>query len=319
MNEGIQTTMPVQPANAYPPIVYGGGNNGGFGDGNNAWWVIILLLAMGRGWGGYGGGYGDGGGNTPYIINTSSSESGTGRGNWQDGFDHAAVMSGLDGLRTTTSAGFGDTALGISGLGRQICETGGNVTAAVTNGFAQAEIANGGRHSNLMQQLYGNEIANLNRSFDAQTANTAGITGLSRQFADCCCENRLATEQTKALILSENCADRAALSDGIRDIITNQSANTQRILDQMCQDKIDAKNEKIAELERKLLVANLAAAQGAQTSRILADNAAQTQALEQYLNPVPIPAYLVSNPRCCGNQAGFNPGFGNVGFGNGTF
>ena len=63
--------------------------------------------------------------------------------------------------------------------------------------------------------------------------------------------------------LAENCADRAAISDGIRDILVSQNANTQRILDTMCQDKIDAKNEKIADLERQLTMANLAASQGA--------------------------------------------------------
>lgn len=76
-------------------------------------------------------------------------------------------------------------------------------------------------------------------------------------------------------------------------------AGVQRILDQLCNDKIDAKNERIADLERQLTMANLAASQTAQTSKILADNAAQTVALEQYLNPVPIPAYQANNPRCC--------------------
>ncbi len=90
----------------------------------------------------------------------------------------------------------------------------------------------------------------------------------------------------------------------IRDLLANQSANTQRILDQMCADKIDAKNEKIADLERQLTMANLAASQTAQTSRLLADNAAQTVALEQYLNPVPVPAYIVQNPNCCYNSCG---------------
>ena len=93
--------------------------------------------------------------------------------------------------------------------------------------------------------------------------------------------------------------DRAAVSDGIRDIITNQNSNTQRLLDQLCQDKIDAKNERIADLERQLTMANLAASQGVQTAQILADNAKQTVALEQYLNPTPVPAYVVANPNCC--------------------
>ena len=67
----------------------------------------------------------------------------------------------------------------------------------------------------------------------------------------------------------------------------------------MCQDKIDAKNEKIADLERQLTMANLAASQSAQTAAILANNEAQTTALEQYLAPVPRPAYVVQNPNCC--------------------
>ena len=46
-------------------------------------------------------------------------------------------------------------------------------------------------------------------------------------------------------------------------------------------------------------MANLAASQTAQTARILSDNAAQTLALEQYLNPTPVPAYPVANPNCC--------------------
>ena len=117
---------------------------------------------------------------------------------------------------------------------------------------------------------------------------------------ECCCENRLGLANLNSTILAVNCADRAAISDGIRDILTNQNMGVQRILDQMCNDKIDAKNEKIADLERQLTIANLAASQGAQTSRILADNAAQTAALEQYLAPVPRPAYIVQNPNGCG-------------------
>ena len=134
------------------------------------------------------------------------------------------------------------------------------------------------------------QLANMQTAFDLQT-----------QFANCCCENRLGLANLSSDIARENCADRAAISDGIRDILVNQNQNTQRIIDQMCQDKIDAKNEKIADLERQLQNANLAASQGAQTARILADNAAQTVALEQYLNPTPIPAYVVANPNCCQN------------------
>jgi hypothetical protein len=94
------------------------------------------------------------------------------------------------------------------------------------------------------------------------------------------------------------------VNDALRDVLAANTASTQRILDQMCQDKIDAKNEKIADLERQLTMANLAASQGAQTAAILANNEAQTSALEQYLAPVPRPAYIVQNPNCCGTNFG---------------
>ena len=72
----------------------------------------------------------------------------------------------------------------------------------------------------------------------------------------------------------------------------------------MCADKIDAKNEKIADLERQLTMADLRASQGAQTAAILANNEAQTANLERYLAPTPIPAYVVQNPNCCGTSYG---------------
>ena len=160
---------------------------------------------------------------------------------------------------------------GINGITTQLC-----------NSFAQAEISANSR-----------QMADMNQTFALQSA-----------MQNCCCENRAGIADLKYTVATENCADRAALETGVRDIITNQSANTQRILDQLCADKIDAKNEKIADLERQLTMANLAASQTAQTSRLLADNAAQTVALEQYLNPVPIPAYIVQNPNCCTQNYG---------------
>lgn len=115
------------------------------------------------------------------------------------------------------------------------------------NGFANAENAASARQMASMQQMF----------------------DLSQQFSNCCCENRLGLANLNATILQENCADRAAISDGVRDILANQSMNTQRILDQMCQDKIDAKNEEIARLRQQLDMQTLAASQIAQTSQVV--------------------------------------------------
>lgn len=160
-----------------------------------------------------------------------------------------------------------------------------------------------------IQQTLCNGFANAETSATTrQMATQQQLFGLSQQFSDCCCENRLGLANLGADIAREACADRAAVSDGIRDVLTNQNANTQRILDQMCQDKIDAKNEEIANLRQQVNMMNLAASQNLQTAQLLADNAAQTSALEQYLAPVPRPAYVVQNPNCC--QQNFGCGCG---------
>ena len=174
-----------------------------------------------------------------------------------------------------------------------------NQADITASGFANAETAANAR-----------QIANMQNVFGLQTAMGQGFNQIGSQFADCCCENRLASADLKYTIATENCADRAALSDGLRDVLAAQNAGTQRILDQLCQDKIDAKNEKIAELQNQLTMANLAAYQNAQTAAILANNEAQTTALEQYLAPVPRPAYIVQNPNCCGQNFGYGCGCG---------
>lgn len=242
-----------------------GHNTSGFG--GDGWWVILLILLIAAGgWGGF-----NGGANQPYLMNDT-----------QRGFDQASIMGGINGVQA-----------GINGISTQLCNGFAGVNSTVNSGFFNAETAANAR-----------QMANMQTAFANQSAMTQGFNQISSQFANCCCENRLGIANLANVVQTENCADRAALSDGIRDLLTNQTANTQRILDQLCADKIDAKNEKIADLERQLAMANLAASQTAQTSRILADNAAQTSALEQYLNPVPIPAYTVQNPNCCTNSCG---------------
>ena len=176
--------------------------------------------------------------------------------------------------------------------------------AALSNGISNLGTQIGTGFAGVEQGANARQIANMQTAFAAQTAMTQGFNDLAAQFANCCCEQRLGTADLKYTVATENCADRAALSDGVRDIIASQTAGVQRILDQLCNDKIDAKNEKIADLERQLTMANLAASQTAQTSKILADNTAQTVALEQYLNPVPVPAYIVQNPACACNNTG---------------
>lgn len=177
----------------------------------------------------------------------------------QRGFDQQAVMNGINGL-----------------------------TGSVSNGFANAEISRCNSQANILQTL------NANQNSINSSMNQIGMS-----LQNCCCENRAGLADLKYTVATEACADRAAVSSALRDVIDNDNANTQTILDKMCQQEIDAKNETIANLRTQLNMQNLAASQTAQTARILQDNSAQTQALEQYLNPTPVPAYVVQNPNGC--------------------
>ena len=152
------------------------------------------------------------------------------------------------------------------------------ITSAISNGFASAEISGCNR-----------AMADLERSFASQTAITGGLTNLSSQLATCCCENRAATNDVKYTIATEACATRAS-----------NTANTQAILDKLCQLEIDGLKQDNENLRTQLNMANLAASQTAQTAQIIADNNRQTA----ILNPTPVPAYIVSNPNGCGQTCG---------------
>lgn len=147
-----------------------------------------------------------------------------------------------------------------------------NVTNAITGGFANAETAATAR-----------QMADMQQNFN-----------LSQQLSQCCCDNRMATANLATTI-----------SDGIRDMLAAQNASTQRVLDKLCDQEITAERRENDNLRQQINMMNLAASQNAQTAQLLADNAAQTNMLEQYLAPIPRPAYVVQNPNCCQNSFGF--------------
>ena len=145
-------------------------------------------------------------------------------------------------------------------------------------------------------QLCNNQMADLERSFASQTAMTAGMTGLQAQLANCCCENRAATADLKYTVATEACADRNAISSALRDILDATQAQTQVILDKMCQQEIDALKSQNLALQNQVNMQALAASQVAQTAQLVADNTAQTQYLVNRIAPYPVPAYTVTNP-----------------------
>ena len=274
-------TMPVQPMGGYY-----GGSSGGFGGwGDGSFWIIILFLFMMSGWNnGFGGGFG-GNGAIPYMMNNTTNT------DVQRGFDQNAVMTGINGINNAVTTGFGN-------VQTALCSGFAGVNAGVSNGFAQAEIANNAR-----------QIADMQQAFASQTAITSGLTGLQSQLAQCCCDNRAATNDLKYTVATEACADRSAISDALRDVIASNTANTQAILDKMCQQELDALKTQNANLQTQLNMANLAASQNAQTAQITAGQRSLANEVEQYIAPNPKPAYIVQSPYCC-NQNAYGCGCG---------
>ena len=239
----------------------GNGNGDGWNNGGG-WWILLLFILLGgfngnRGYGGYGGGAGGVGGNElyPWLNNAE---------NINGGFRDQMIQTNLQGIQQQTQ-----------NLATQLCNCCGDMQMALCNGFGATQNT-------------------INQGFNATNMGMMqGFNGVQMQTAQLASDIQLGNAQQTATILAENCADRAALSDGVRDIIASQAAGTQRIIDQLCQDKIDAKNDEIAQLRQQLNMQQLAASQAAQNAFITQGFANEVDALYNRLSNCPVPSMPV--------------------------
>lgn len=233
------------------PTGSNGFGNGGFG---GDWgWIILLLLLAGGGWGnGFGGGMG-GNYDFPWLMTGQQNIN----ANTNNGFRDAMLNDGITSIRD-----------GISSLSTQLCGCCSDMQMALANGFSGVE-----------QGANARQIANMQTAFAGQTAMAQGFNGVNNGISD-----------LRYTVATENCADRAAISDGIRDVIASQTAGTQKILDQLCADKIDAKNEKIADLQNQLNMASLRESQVAQNAFIQQGFANEVDQLYNRLSTCPVPS-----------------------------
>lgn len=257
--------------NPYP--MYGNGFGNGFG-GDSGWlWFIIILAMMNGGWG-FGGGFGGGVGMDvmyPWLSNGQKEI----MQNTNDGFNTLQLANQLTGINS-----------GVQNLSTQLCNCCSDINATVNSGFANAETSANARQMANMQQAFNSEIATLN-----------GFNNINNALQQCCCDNRLATCQTQNIVQNEANATRFADANNTRDIITNATSNTQAILDKLCQLELDgvkaqveAKNDKIADLQRELSMADLRASQTAQNAFISQGFANEVDALYNRLSNCPVPS-----------------------------
>ncbi|WP_295158619.1 hypothetical protein [Selenomonas sp. AE3005] len=263
-------------------VLRGNGNGwGNDGGGYGGWWIILFfLVCMMGGWGNNGwGNNGNGGGAMPYIGATAD---------MQRGFDQQSTTNALNNLSAQVGNGFADAAVAR-------CAGDANITAAVTN----------------------SQFGVTNAVNSAKDVLANGMNQLAMSLQNCCCENRAGLADLKYTVATENCADRQALNDGLRDLMAQNTANTnaivqsqnsgfQSVLDKLCQLELDNVKRENDQLRTQLNMANLAASQTAQTAQILQGQNAQAQYIMESCCPKAKPAYVVPNPCGCG-------GFGTCG------
>lgn len=268
---GMNTTMLVSPTGGYM-----GGNSGfGNGFGSDGWWIILLLLLVGgNGWGnGFGGGNGGAGSLYPWMNQAEITS---------DGFRDQMINNNITSIRD-----------GIGNLSTQLCNCCADMNQTVSNGFAQAEIANNAR-----------QMASMNQNFALQSA-----------LQECCCENRAGIADLKYTVATENCADRTQSMQNTRDIIENATRNTQAILDKLCQQEIDALKTQNVSLQNQLNMATLRESQTAQNAFIQNGLLNSNTSLLNELRSCPIPSMPVYGMteifRCNSNNNGCGCGCGN--------
>lgn len=239
-----------------------GGNNGwGSGFGGGGWWIILLFLFAFGGWGNGGFGWGNNGTNG---VTTDIGYN----------FDMHDISSGVRDLASNTANGFY------------------NMNTGMLNGFAgtQAQICNTG--FNTISAINENRVSGLQNT-NAIQAQIATL-GAQDQLGFCQTQNRsdanFATLNYN--LATEACADRAAVTTGVRDIIDNANANTRQILDFLVQDRITALTSENQALKGQI------------------SQSEQNAYLINALRPVAEPAYIVANPYTGGYSNGF---YNNVG------
>lgn len=131
-----------------------------------------------------------------------------------------------------------------------------------------------------------NNSAVLNNQNEIKLAMTQGFAGLNTvigqgfsstnyQISDCCCRTQAAIADLKYANEAQTC-----------QIITNQNANTQKIIDYLTNEKIESLRAENVALKGRI------------------SNNEQSAYIINALQPQARPAYIVPNPNCCYNACG---------------
>ncbi|MCI8276842.1 MAG: hypothetical protein HFJ46_02795 [Clostridia bacterium] len=211
---------------------------------------------------GDGNGFGDGNGAWWIIIFLIFALGGFGNG----GFGRQGGSGAMEGYVLTSD--FANLERKLDGINNGICDSTFALNNTINSGFNGVNVA----------------------VLQSANATERGFCNLSAQIAECCCGIKSEIAGINYNMAMNTNTLQQTLCSTTRDIIENQNANYRAIHDELIANKIEAKNERIAEQQAQITALQLKASQEAQNAYLLSE-----------LKPCPSAAYIVPNPNCCYN------------------
>ena len=150
---------------------------------------------------------------------------------------------------------FGGGGFGGNGVNPWVMNGQNGINANTNEAFRDASINAG--IDGITAQMGNNAINSMQNVFGLQTAINTGFNGLQAQLAQCCCDNRMASMETRSVVQTEGAATRLAIQQ-----------QTQAILDKLCEQEIEQLRQANVALQNQVNMLNLAASQTAQTAAI---------------------------------------------------
>lgn len=256
-----------------------GNDNNGLGNFGGGWWAILILIAL-FGWGGFGN-FGNWGGNSGVVPTLNTDYLSSSIRDLQSGVNNSFMT-----LNNELLNGFCDNRTAFA-------QNTASIMDAVTNGFNTQNLANLQNSNAIQRDIYAGTVGAMQ--------NTQAIQSTLAQMAS---DNRADTAQIAYNQATNTCAINTNASNNTRDIVDAINSGNQMLANMLNQNKVEAMQNRINELQAEVQSKNLAASQAAQNSYLI-----------EQLRPSPIPAYRVANPYggCnCGNMTTYGNMMANV-------
>lgn len=227
-------------------------------------------------------------------VNGGNGNNGGNNGGWGDDFAWIIILFLIFGWG---NRGFGNGFGGGSGAAdgyilatdmAQLDNKIDRVNQGLCDGFYTTAQQIYGIQNTLCQGFNGLNVAYLQGNYNLSSQLADCCCGLKTQLSDCCCRIERGIDGINYNNALQTNALQQTLCNNTRDIIENQNANYRAIHEELVANKLEAKNDRIAELTSQVNKLQLAASQERQSNYLLSE-----------LKPCPSAAYIVPNPNCC--------------------